>query len=244
MQTNDTVLCSKWKYRTHSKTTRPDTTNSLLDTFGWFTLWWTNIAGCIILPAIYIYLFVWRVSHSLGLKGVHVLNSLSGMCVPVNLFEYQKNETTESNMTSIKVFLSYPSNPKKVQELHGTITFSVYHFSSPQLKKQSKVSSFVVAPEVQVAKSLQYSNQWTLNVVEPGSIPEWRPPLQRRLPRPTGHTDLVSHRRTKGEYPAGRDFWNLKHIHLDSKIPCRDTYLKTGSFITYTCCGMETGESF
>lgn len=193
---------------------------------------------------IYIYLFVWRVSHSLGLKGVHVLNSLSGMCVPVNLFEYQKNETTESNMTSIKVFLSYPSNPKKVQELHGTITFSVYHFSSPQLKKQSKVSSFVVAPEVQVAKSLQYSNQWTLNVVEPGSIPEWRPPLQRRLPRPTGHTDLVSHRRTKGEYPAGRDFWNLKHIHLDSKIPCRDTYLKTGSFITYTCCGMETGESF
>ena len=135
MQTNDTVLCSKWTYRTHSKTTRPDTTDSLLDTFGWFTLWWTNMAGCIILPAIYIYMFVWRVSHSLGLKGVHVLNSLSGMCVPVNI---EKNETTESNMTTIQMFLSYPSNPKKVQELHGTITFSLYHLPSPSTKKNNQ----------------------------------------------------------------------------------------------------------
>ena len=150
----------------------------------------------------------------------------------------EKNETTESNMPTIKMFLSYPSNPKKVQELH--VNSSPSHSITshhPNKKNNQKFPASLFAPEVQVAKSLQYSNQWTLNVVEPGSIPEWRPrrrPLQRRLPRPTGHTDLVSHRRTKGEYPAGRD--------EIPKYPAGTPFLKTGSFITYTCCGMETGQ--
>ena len=238
MQTNDTVLCSKRTYRTHSKTTRPDTTDSLLDTFGWFTLWWTNMASCIILPAIYIYMFVWRVSHSLGLKGVHVLNSLSGMCVPVNLFEYRKkwnNWIKYDNHKSVPLISLKPQKILRTAWNHHLLTLSpLITFNN---EKQSKVSSFVVCSRGTGCKIPP--------VLEPVDPKRGRARLDSRVAATaTVATSSTSHWPYWSGKPSKDQRWIPCRKRGDTKIPCRDTFFENGELLFYTCCGMETGESF